>query len=282
MNKINICGLTQSGKLNDLKELLEPLFPYYDALNWVFHYPKDDGADFLESVKKNGRIIYLDFNYRLDFSRNHYLYCGTIKSGEYCFFLDDLERLKPNFFLQWPGLKYFLESNGIDGVTLYGKRFLYKFNDFLEFRGNPHEGLVGANRIIELTTIDEFKNTSWFWENVRPKKRDKFHYIWAFVNYYVNYPNSNHCLLGLDKYSNREEIFKVREYQRRKFRDYCQSLDILPLTKDKFIDLCGNRFDEIKEFINNEKIINDAYQYFILKNENLVEPHDLTGIIKIS
>lgn len=281
MSKFHICGVTKSGSEEDLKELLEPLFSYYDALNWGFHLPEDGGYNYLESMKKEGKIQLLDWKFRLDFSRNHYLYNGTIKPGDYFCALDSQERLYPAFFEKWPQLKQLLEYNNIDGVVLYGKRFLYKYNDFMEYRGNPHEGLLGANKTIELTSIDGFQETSWFWGSVRAQKRDKTESFFHHVNYYVNFPNSNNCLLGLDRYANREEIFHKREVIRKQFRAYCQSLDLLPLTIDKFKDLCNNRLEEMKYFINSEKYLNTAYACYILGITDLGDAHDLEKMVKI-
>lgn len=270
MSKLYICGLCNgTSDVNDLKELLEPIIPYYDGLQWVVHNPIVLGGayTYLDSIKKDGKIICTDWCYRLNFSRNHYLYQGQMKIGDWFISLDPLEILRPQFFEKWPQLKQALESNHIDGVLLYGKRFLYKFNDFLEHKGNPHEYISGANRVVELTSIDGYKDTSWFWGTNRNQKRDKFHYIWHFVNYYVNFPDSNHCLLGIDNLIDREEIFRKRESLRQMFRNFCRTKDCLPLSIDGFKYLWYNFSNDMKYFINNERILNDAYLYFILKDE---------------
>lgn len=284
MQQFHICGLCNDDiNQQDLKELLEPIFPYYNSLNWVVHTPLiENGAHkYLESIKKEGKIIYTDWCFRLNFSRNHYLCQGTMKNGDWFISLDPMEVLKPEFFEKWPQLKQLLESNQIDGVLLYGKRFLYRYNDYLEHKGNPHEYLVGNSKTVELTNIEEYKNTEWFWGSRRAEKRDKHDYVWHFVNYMTNYPDSNHMLLGLDRYSNKEEIFQVRENIRRQFRYFCQRLDLLPLTIDKFKLLCNDHFEEMKFFINSERIINDAYLYYILGKTDLPDAHDLEKITKI-
>jgi len=289
MSKIYICGLcNDDSNLEDLKILLDPIKYYYSGLQWVVHNPliQNGVHKYLESIKKDGKIIYADWCFRLDFSRNHYLYQGNMKPGDWFISLDHLEILLPGFFDKWQKLKEKLELAEVDGVLLYGKRFLYKYNDYLEHKGNPHEFLINNSKTIELTNLEEYKNTTWFWGSRRTEKRDKFDYIWHFMNYYVNFPNSNHCLLGLDRYSNKEEVFQIRETIRRQFRIFCQSLDLLPLTIDRFKDLCHNRLEEMKKFINSEKIINDMYHYYILNRkftqEDLENAHDLEKIIQVS
>lgn len=279
--------MTTSGEKENLEELLDPLYPFYDGLNWVFHgtYPDwqtDDTYGYLEANKKEGKIIVTEFCHRHDFSRDHYLYQGTIKNGDYFVEVDGSERLNPSFFEKWPQLKQLLEFNNIDGVLLYGKRFLFRYNDSMRHVGNPHEFVSGANKVIELTQIPEYKDSSWFWGSVRLQKRDPFHSVWHHVNYYVNYPNSNNCLLGLDRYPNREEIFQKREIIRKQFRSFCQNLDLLPLTVDKFKDLCNNTLEKMKYFIENEKYINTAYAYYILGITDLGDGHDLEKMFKIN
>ncbi len=285
MSKIHICGITMAEKLNDLSQLLQPLYPYYDALNWVFHKPIDEGLNYLESIKKDGKIQVIDFCDRLNFSRNHYLFNGTMKTGDYFIMVDDLERLNPAFFSNGnyniKQLISFLESNKIDGCVLQGKRFLYRFNEFLEYRGNPHEYIVDSTNqpqnIIELTSIDFFKDPSWFWSSVRNKKRDKYEFVWHYL-FYFTFPGSNHCLLGNEK--NIEQFYKD-ESVRRQFRLYLEHNNYLPFTKEKFIWLCNNKLVDIKDLINKNKILNDGYRHFILGRTDFNDDHDYRNMILV-
>ena len=195
----------------DLKILLNPIIEYTDGLQWVHHV--NDISDFkkqdyLELTKGMGRIIYSEWCQRYNHSRNLYLFQGSMKTGDWFINLDSLEILKPDFFKKWGFLKELLENNNIDGVVLYGKRFLYRFSEFLEHKGNPHEYIVGNNTTIELTTIQEFSNTDWFWGSRRSEKRNEFHFVLHYLKYYC-LPNSNHCLLGCE---NNIEKYKEQEY----------------------------------------------------------------------
>ena len=58
MNKLWLIGITTEGHKQDLQELIDPIKDDFDGLIWTFHYPKDNGADYLESVKGQGEIIY--------------------------------------------------------------------------------------------------------------------------------------------------------------------------------------------------------------------------------
>ena len=277
MSKIYLAGLCQSGDLNQLKESLLPLYDYYDGLQYVINQPDEELYDFLNSIKKDGKIIKNEWNFRLDDCRNRYLYNGNMKTGQFFLNLDVKERLFPKFFEFWPQLKEFLINNNIGGVLLYGKRFLYRYNEFLYHVGNPHESVQNAGNIIELTTLEPFKETSWFWHNVHTdNKRDKYHYVWHMINYYT-FPTSNQCLMGAKDM----EDFQRRNEIRRKFRIYCENRDLLPLTIDKFKDLCYNRLDEIRYFINSEKILNDGYHYFINGREEYEKTRTETSMILV-
>ena len=275
MQKLHICGITKCGEEKNLRELLAPLYPYYDALNWVFHLPVDEGYEYLKSIKKDGKIQTLEFCNRLDFSRNHYLFNGTMQTGDWMIFLDDVERLYPVFFENWKELKNILDYNNIDGCVLHGKRFLYRYSEYLEHRGNPHEGVSGAKNVIELTSLDKYKDITWFFGSVRNINRDKYHFVAHYLKYYC-YPNSNHCLLGCESDIPR---FHNRQRVRHQFRQYCEQIGVLPMTPEKFQWLCANKMSEIRDFINKEKILNDAYRYFFLNKKDFNDDHDYNNII---
>lgn len=276
-SKLHICGLCKSGDTEELKASLLPLYDYYDALQYVIHEPIDTELyDFLDSIKKDGKIIKTEWCQRLDFARNNYLFRGNMKTGEFFINLDSKEKLFPEFFKLWPQLKEFLIKNNIDGVLLSGKRFLYRYSEFLEHRGNPHEYIANANNVVELTSFGIFKDTSWYWHNVHTDgKRDKYQYIWHFINYYC-FPASNHCLLGRD---NNQKEFYEHDAVRREFRLYCEKSDLLPLTQEKFIWLCNNKLDDIRKFVNYEKYLNDGYHYFINGREEYEKTRTETSMV---
>ena len=124
-----LIGVTNEGHEKDLRELIEPIKDDFDGLVWTFHYPKDNGADYLESVKGEGEIIYTKWCNRLDFSRNHCLFQGPIKIGDWFLTIDRLERLSPDFTKNLKILCADLDDLNIDGTYLYNKRFLFKLNE---------------------------------------------------------------------------------------------------------------------------------------------------------
>lgn len=277
MNKIVLCGM--SGHTDeDFQNLIEIIEPIKDRINkivWTINYSNINNiynldSNTLFSKLKNSYNIYFVFNqwmFRSDFARNSYLFSGHIKHGDICINIDTLERLKPEFFNNFDNLIQLMTQNQIDGFVLHNKRFLFIYNDYLEHRGNPHEGIQGLQRVGELTNIDLYKNSEDYFGNVRSEKRDPYHFVDGFIKYYYLHPNSNHCLLGCE---DDQELFRKREHLRRLFRLYCSQELKLDFTIESLKNyMLNNDLDDfMKKAFNQEKILNDFYRYHKLNDRN--------------
>lgn len=277
MNKITLCGMSgyTDEDFENLIGIIEPIKERINKIVWTINYSdiKDIlrlGSNILFNQLKTNYNIFFIFNqwmYRNDFARNSYLFSGHIKHGEICINLDTLERLKPKFFENFDSLINLMNQNQIDGFVLYNKRFIFIYNDYLEYRGNPHEGIQGLQKVGEITKIDVYSNLDDYFENIRPQKRDKYHFVDAYVKYYYSYPNSNHCLLGCE---NNQELFQRREHLRRIFRLYCSNelkLDFEVKSLKDYI-LNNNLDDFMKQAFNQERILNDFYRYHKLNDRS--------------
>jgi hypothetical protein len=276
-NKLWLTGLTSSGNLENLKSLIDPIKDDFDGLIWTFHYPKDEGSEYLESVKGDGEIIYTKWCNRLHFSRNHCLFQGPMRIGDWFVVIDTLEKLSPEFTSSLKDLIKILNINDIDGVYLYNKRFMFRFNEYNEFVGNPHEGIKGSQKPIELTQTQFWKDS--YFENLRPKLRESLHWVNAFMKYYL-FPQSNHLVLHFEH----DADFINQRYEiRYKFFNEIHSLGYDPLNIKSVIK-CINEIgltNTLKECINSEKILNDWYRYEFLGARDQIDKHDFSLIIKI-
>ena len=271
--KLWLIGITTQGHGQDLRELIEPIKDDFDGLIWTFHYPKDDGADYLERVKGDGEIIYTKWCNRLDFSRNHCLFQGPMKIGDWFLTIDTLERLSPDFTKNLKRLCEDLNDSKVCGSYLYNKRFLFKLNEGTSFVNNPHEGINGCDTAIELSKQSFWKKE--YQRNVRAEKReDPLHFIKHNIKYYL-FPNTNHLILGFEddmdlvrqRYKVREQFF--REVNRLGFYPY----DLDSLEKC----LRGDLTPTLKSCINFDKFLNDWYRYKILEQtEGLLDKHDFS------
>lgn len=289
MNKITLCGMSgyTDEDLQNLIEIIEPIKNRVNKIVWTINYsnvqeiPEIESKNLFKKLKENNNIFFI-FNqwaYRNDFARNSYLFSGHIKHGEICINLDTLERLKPKFFDNFDGLINIMIQNQVDGFVLHNKRFLFIYNDYLEYRGTPHEGIQGLQKVGELTELEVYSNSEEYFENVRSKKRDKYHFVDAYVKYYYSYPNSNHCLLGCE---NNQKLFEQRERLRRAFRIYCSNELQLDFTVRSLKDyILNNELDDfMKNSFNQERILNDFYRYHKL-NDRLFEDRSSWDLIKI-
>ena len=275
--KLWLTGLTSEGNSDQLKELIDPIKNDFDGLIWTFHYPKDEGSEYLESVKGDGEIIYTKWCNRLHFSRNHCLFQGPMRVGDWFVVIDTLEKLSSEFTSSLRNLTKILNNNHIDGVYLWGKRFMFRLNEHSEFVGNPHEGIKGSQKPIELTQTEFWKDS--YFENLRPKLRESLHWVNAFMKYYL-FPQSNHLVLHFEH----DAGFINQRYEiRYKFFNEIHSLGYDPLNIKSVIK-CINEIgltNTLKECINSEKILNDWYRYEFLGARDQIDKHDFSLIIKI-
>tara|TARA_B100000945_G_scaffold117576_1_gene93433 strand:- start:3574 stop:4404 length:831 start_codon:yes stop_codon:yes gene_type:complete len=275
--KLWLIGITTEGHKKDLQELIEPIKDHFDGLIWTFHYPKDDGADYLESVKGQGEILYTKWCNRLDFSRNHSLYQGPIRVGDWFVTLDTLERLSPDFTKNLKPLARQFEQQGIDGSFIFNKRFMFKFKENTTFTNNPHEGICGATKTIEFTKTDFWKEG--FITNVRSQRRqNEFYFVTHNFKYYL-FPNTNHLLLGFENDLN---LVRERYAVRDKFFTEIFRLGFYPYDIQSVKDCLSKQLTPIlQDCINFDKFLNDWYRYEILGLRDMVDKHDFSFVKKI-
>tara|TARA_R100000231_G_scaffold7777_1_gene10681 strand:- start:6563 stop:7402 length:840 start_codon:yes stop_codon:yes gene_type:complete len=276
--RVWLTGMTNEGNENDLRDLIEPIKNDFHGLIWVFHYPKDDGAKYLESVKGEGEIIYTKWCNRFSFSRNHCLFQGPMKVGDWFLIIDTLERLSPDFTKSVKNLCAFLNQNDIDGAYLYNKRFLFQLNETTEFTNNPHEAILGCNKTIELSDQSFWKKE--YLKNVRSKKRNNpYHFIEHNFKYYF-LPNTNHLFLGFE---NQRELVEQRYINRNKLIREIYESGFDPFNIESIEDCFRNHItDDIRECINFDKFLNDWYRYKILDQKvGFIDKHDFSCFQKI-
>lgn len=283
-NKLWLCGITSEGNLENLKEMIEPIKEYFDGLIFTFHgevsymtkigevdyWNREIGAKYLEDNKKAGKIIYANWCNRHAYSQNHFLYQGPMENGDKFILLDSMERVSIEFCKDHlPKLIEYMDANNVAMLANYGKGFLFRFNEMLEFRGSPHwyaTQLDGQQANLQLE-----KNLFW---NVRGEKRDKNHWTRHYARYMFCYPaGSNHALLGLEKQGDPQKLFPIREQLRLDFRKEALKRGF-PLTMEGLkAMLSGPLDDTLKYYLNNEKTWNDFRRWDIEGDDTVVDSH---------
>jgi hypothetical protein len=279
--KLWLCGMTCAGNLDNLKALVEPALEFVNGLQMTFHYPIDQGWEYLDGVKGEGRIVCAYWSMRHFNSMNQYLWQGTIQPGDFCLQIDDKERITSKFFYEkLPLYLALMDEADVAVVANFGKPLIYRYNESLEFAGSPHWFLRG----IDGRAINQELGNEYF-ANVRNAQRDEYQWVTHYARYMISYPaGSNHALLGLDTYGDPNVLFPIREQRRLEFRNLMRERGY-ELTVDGFVrmmkesDLVSD--EKLRDYINNEKAFSDANQYLVLGNKNVVHSHDPKYIIKV-
>lgn len=275
--------ITTHGNEDNLRELVEPVKHLIDGVVATFHYPKDDGAAYLESVKGAGKIVYREWVQRHDLSMNETLWAGVLKDGDYVCVVDTLERPIPSFLTEVRGeLATLMETNDIDCISYFGKPYIFRFNEYLRYQGSPHWGLQGLNgKIVEYRDIEPDETKVRF--NARPTKRtDPMNWVTHYAKYFLYPPGSNHALLGLDTYGDPAKLFTPREVKRLQFRQEMRRQGYETTMDGLKAFLLQPLTQQLKDLINSDKVWADYYQYEILGNKNVVHSHDPKDMIKVS
>lgn len=277
-----MCG---PNSLDNLRALVDPISSFFDGIVSVLHdgmgSPEDD---YLQKTKGAGEVIHTKYVRRHDFSRNHYLYSGPIKNGDWCVQIDPMERLNVDFVKNLPEFIKSAKSQNINGVWYYGKPLLFEYHESLKYSGNPHEGLLrddGGMRAIELS--HQYPNEPDIRYSVRGEQRkDPYHFVGHYLKYYLFPWGSNQTLLGAEHRGDPGKVYRDREFLRAMFREELERRNVQWNTEDLIKYWRSTPIDDImRRYINNEKILNDAYRYFILDDKTVVDEHDWVSMKQI-
>ena len=282
--RLFLACMSNGGALEEIKEKVEPILQYLDGIVWVIHNTDktDPGAAYLESIKGAGKIIYRDFVYRHAYSMNETLFCGKIEEGDLVMWSELLEHPPACFVSQVKTqVNRMMFENGVDCLYYFGKPYVFRYNERMEYTGVLHYGFQGYNKAIEMS--QHWPDESVVRVNTRPKKRtDSYHFVFHYLFYYVSYPaGGNQCLLGLEKNGDPARLFPARDARRLEFRREMKKRE-LPLSVDGVKTLLEKPLDEImKRYFNDEKILNDTYRYHILGDRSFKDNHDFKDMISI-
>jgi len=277
--------MSGTNSLEDLKELLGPIHHLFSGIVWVLHDARDsEEAQYLESIKGEGKVIHYYYSGRHDASRNQYLWCGPIQQGEWIFSCDTLERVQPSFVQMAKRMLPDMENQNIAIALYYGKPLIYRHHESLEFSGTPHEGLRmrnGQGQTIELSRV--WPDESQVRLNVRPlKRKDPYGWVGHYVRYYLAIPwGGNHCLLGNEHRGDPIALYREREQMRIEVRDYLRGLGV-PLNEGGLRKLFSEPLSaKMIHYVNRERILNDAYRYWVLNDLSVKDDHTWKGMIHL-
>lgn len=263
-------------------EMIEQNLPWLDGVIWVLHDQSPDcpAARYLESVKGAGRVIHRAFPAgRHWHSMNETLFTGLIEDGDYVLWADDLERPSPAFLSRIKTeIGPMMQEADVDVVAYYGKPYLFRYNERLEYRNSPHWSLHGWNdRGIEWSTIEPDEKLVRL--NVRPVKRtDKLHWVEHYARYWLYPAGCNHAALGIEQHvrsgETAQQAFARREAQRLAFRQHMRDCGF-PRTMEGLKAMLAGPLDDplLKAHLNAEKTLSDVYWLWHGRGAELKDTH---------
>jgi len=277
MSKIFLAISTQN-EVENIKELTSSYYNF-DGIAAVDHFSTDGTFELLESRKNNGFVIQIPYFSQHSHDLNTILLHPKIDQDSWILLRDSSERINDNFSKNIRQFVDILEKNNVNTVSNYSKILLFKRFPNQLFVGTPHWGLHGARGgFLKIEETGWFENEEDYCYSVRNKNRDEWHFIWHYAKYAFNSLDSNHCLLGFEKSPN---LYKQQESLRLQFRRYLETNNYLPLQKDKLIWILKNKIDECGYIVNNFKILNDFYRYYILNRKDFKDDHNISDMIKV-
>lgn len=269
-------------------EIIEPIIQYLDGVIWVLNDVSLDctNARYLESVKKGGKIIHRFWpDYRHFQAMNDTLFTGLIQEGDFVCWVDPLERATVPFISRVKSeIGPMMNESDTDVIFGWGKPYLFRYRETLEYRNSPHWSLSGWNgRAIEWSKIEPDETKVRF--NTRPLKRtDKLNWVTHYLRYYVAYPaGSNTCALGLEQFPGgaTQENFARREGQRLEFRRELRRRGI-PLTVEGVKAMMMAPMDDtLRAYVRGDKVLSDAYWLFHGRGAELHDNHKPSDALPI-
>lgn len=282
--RLFLTSMSSDPMAEDYIDMIEPILPYIDGIIWALNDVEKDApaARYLESVKGAGRIIYRKWGLPRHWHvMNETLFAGIMEEdGDFYLWSDLLEQPAAAFVSRIKSeIVPMMDETDLDVIAYYGKPYLIRYKETLEYRNSPHWSLHGWNgRAIEWNTIEPDEKKVRF--NTRPIKRaaELNHWCGHYLKYFVEYPEgSNHALLGIEQHGgDLQQAYIKREANRLAFRKEMKRRGY-PVTVQGFIDMCKANSpldDNLKTWLRTDKVFSDAYHWLVLGNGNVKDTHN--------
>lgn len=279
--KVWLTSMCGPGNYDNIREMVEPITEWLDGIVWALNDcpVNDPGAAYLESVKGEGRTIRRFWPAgRHWVPMNDTLYTGLIQEGDLVLWADVMELPRPQFVSRIATeIGPMMDEADLDVLFYYGKAFLMRYRETLEYRNTPHWSLHGWNgRALEWSKVEPDESKVRL--NTRPQKRtDPQGFALHYARYYVSCPaGSNTCALGIEQYAAPNEdhnaAFQRREALRLAFREEMRRRG-LPLTLDGLKAALTDMDETIRGYATKEKVLSDVWHYWFGQRDTLKDTH---------
>jgi hypothetical protein len=279
MNKVYIGLITQNEKSN-IDELTS-VAQHFDGLAAVDHKSNDGTFELLDARKGEGFVEQIPYYSHHAHSMNHFLFNPKIEIGDWVLLRDSSERINEDFAKQIKEFVLVLGAQGINSIYQYSKLLLFRRFPNQFFICTPHWGFQGARgNAVQVEKTNWFKSDEDYCYSVRNQKRDKFHFVGAYLRYYLIL-DSNHLMLGVELAEKLGLTYADMEKRRMEFLVWLSSKGY-SLSVSGVDALLQDGLDEQgKEFFRKEKILNDYYRYHCLGKTDFTDNHDHKDLVEI-
>lgn len=287
MTKLWLTSMSGPDQIENIKEIVEPIAHLLDGIIWVFNdtFITDPGSMYLQGLNLKTKVIHRDWpTGRHHHSMNETLFTGLIEEEDLVLFCDPLERPMPPFVGRIKEeLLPLMQESETSVIYYYGKPFLFRYFETLEYRLSPHWTLTGyPGRAVEWANIEP--NEDLVRKNMRPIKRtDKFHWVGHFAKYFLYPAGSNSVALGLDHFppGDRNQQFIERETKRLEFRRLMKrrGFEVTMVGLKKMLE--GPLDEELKGYLRGEKILSDYWHFLNGRGSLLKDSHRPADAIPI-
>lgn len=272
-------GLITGNEKQNIQEIVDNL-GNIDGILAVDHYSTDGTYELLEKNKRGGDIIRCPYQNNHSQSMNIWMNSPKLNIGDWVILLDSSERIGQKLLNNIKDYVIHFERCGINTIVNHSKVFMFRRWPQQFFSGTPHWKINGTQQYaIDMSNTGLFEDEKDYYYSVRNRNRDPFHWTRHYA-FYLLQKDSNHLLLGLEGKPNFVETFTYRENERIKLLLYFKERNLEP-TIDNLILLFHECNDQIKYFINTNKILNDYYHFYINNDRTLIDNHNWDEIKKI-
>ncbi len=266
--------MTCSAETENIKELVGQFTNYVDGFLVSYNLTPEEvyspknmpAAQFLESNKKAGKVIFREYNTMHGYGMCEYLYCGIPRINDLLILRDSSERASVKLLEKLDLLHNWMIGNNIRAIYHESKPLFVLFDENIYFTPHHHFGLGGVSgQVIELKNIDLFSET--YKEDafsLRNKQRPADHRIDYEVKIFLNH-HSNHLAL----YWNEKGVEVLNQHQQYRFAflNYLDKLGVKHNVEALKNYLQNNKLEpEIAFLLNQERFLRNFYRYHVLKH----------------